>query len=101
VPKLSNPQDTSYFDDFSNPNDMAMYQEVRDRQAQMEETLKSGDGGGSHGSKARGIGNGHGNGGTDGLRAAFVGFTFKHRDARKFDGNEGMYTIRFLEFDRH
>ncbi|KAF9085551.1 hypothetical protein BGX23_009551 [Mortierella sp. AD031] len=37
VPVLSTPMDTSYFDDFSNPEDMAGYKDVLLRQAQVED----------------------------------------------------------------
>ncbi|KAF9124171.1 hypothetical protein BGW39_008402 [Mortierella sp. 14UC] len=37
VPALSTPMDTSYFDDFSNPEDMAGYKDVLLRQAQVED----------------------------------------------------------------
>ncbi|KAJ3038787.1 hypothetical protein HDU99_010285, partial [Rhizoclosmatium hyalinum] len=42
VPHLSSAIDTSYFDDFSNPNDMKMYQEVKERQAKLEKKLEEG-----------------------------------------------------------
>ncbi|KAF8977575.1 hypothetical protein BGZ46_007266, partial [Entomortierella lignicola] len=37
VPVLSTPMDTSYFDDFSNPEDMIGYEDVMLRQAQVQE----------------------------------------------------------------
>ncbi|KAK3814763.1 MAG: kinase-like protein, partial [Linnemannia gamsii] len=37
VPVLSTPMDTSYFDDFSNPEDMVGYKDVLERQAQVED----------------------------------------------------------------
>jgi hypothetical protein len=93
VPMLKGEKDTSYFDDFEDPKDMAMYQEVRDRQAMLEaktrEAETGGGGGGNGGWVGKGGKGGHGAVGTpvkdeDGLRSAFVGFTFKHH--QKFSG---------------
>lgn len=89
VPQLRNPTDTSYFDDFSSAKDMAMYQEVRDRAAMIEakaheaevEERMGGGGGGARKGAAVGV---DGGGGVAGLRTAFVGFTFKHKESRQF-----------------
>ncbi|TPX77132.1 hypothetical protein CcCBS67573_g01604 [Chytriomyces confervae] len=98
VPNLASATDTSYFDDFSNPNDMAMYKEVKERQAKLEQKLEEGL---SEKSKSKGSSvvsgllHRFGSSGSplqgrvqkdeDGLRAAFVGFTFKHKDAAQVD----------------
>ncbi|KAI9334040.1 kinase-like domain-containing protein [Obelidium mucronatum] len=96
VPQLTSSIDTSYFDDFSNPNDMAMYKEVKDRQAKLEKKLEESgqqrddkNNGGSNFFKRLGSVGGimggspvlqHRAGRDDeGLRAAFVGFTYKHK----------------------
>ncbi|KAJ3130697.1 hypothetical protein HK100_007686 [Physocladia obscura] len=95
VPTLSSPADTSYFDDFSNPNDMAMYKEVKERQARLDERVAAvacDNAGGIKKSAVTGIFqrlslNGasasvfqHRTKDEDGLRQAFVGFTFKRKD---------------------
>ncbi|KAJ3211841.1 hypothetical protein HDU67_004222 [Dinochytrium kinnereticum] len=66
IPSLRGTTDTSYFDDFSNVGDMAIYKDVRDRQAIIEKKAGATD---SDDAKA------------EGLRAAFIGFTFRHSDA--------------------
>ncbi|KAG0047585.1 hypothetical protein BGZ83_007391 [Gryganskiella cystojenkinii] len=43
VPVLSTPMDTSYFDDFSNPDDMVGYKEVKLRQAQVQDAEAAAD----------------------------------------------------------
>ncbi|KAI7817779.1 kinase-like domain-containing protein [Gamsiella multidivaricata] len=55
VPAVSTPMDTSYFDDFSNPEDMVGYEDVLLRQAQLLRMQ-------------------------DPWKGAFVGFTFRHPD---------------------
>ncbi|KAH6570245.1 hypothetical protein BASA60_007849 [Batrachochytrium salamandrivorans] len=62
VPKLASNIDTSYFDDFNDPNDMERYKEVHQRQADLDKSNSEHDDGDS----------------TRNLRSAFVGFTFKH-----------------------
>ncbi|KAL1916995.1 uncharacterized protein VTP21DRAFT_5193 [Calcarisporiella thermophila] len=63
VPQLDSEFDTSYFDDFSNPQHMAMYKEVNDKKEKLEAQLKS--------EPVR-----------DAVpRNAFVGFTFRHKQA--------------------
>ena len=61
VPQLRSPTDTSYFDDFENPDDMALYQEVHKRQDDLNSSVNPSES-------------------IKGLRAAFVGFTFKGTD---------------------
>ena len=67
-----------------------MYQEVRDRaamieakahEAEVEERMGGGGGGGARKGAAVGV---DGGGGVAGLRTAFVGFTFKHKESRQF-----------------
>lgn len=58
VPRLASSTDCSYFDDFANPQDMALYNEIRKK----EEDYKN--------SKS---------GPTQVEQSAFVGFTFKHK----------------------
>ncbi|RKP37573.1 kinase-like protein [Dimargaris cristalligena] len=53
VPMLESEADTSYFDDFTNPDDMEIYKDVNNKKQQIEESMH---------------------------RAAFIGFTFRHRD---------------------
>ncbi|KAJ3020097.1 UNVERIFIED_CONTAM: hypothetical protein HDU68_010351 [Siphonaria sp. JEL0065] len=91
IPQLTSSIDTSYFDDFSNPNDMQMYKEVKERQAKLEQklqegTVKSTNAGSGFLKRLGSIGIGgspvlqHQAGRDDeGLRAAFVGFTYKHK----------------------
>ncbi|KAG0228495.1 hypothetical protein BGW42_002119 [Actinomortierella wolfii] len=43
VPVLSHPADTSYFDDFSNPEDLECYKDVLERQAQFQQQQVFGD----------------------------------------------------------
>ncbi|KAF9957381.1 hypothetical protein BGZ72_001871 [Mortierella alpina] len=104
VPVLSTPMDTSYFDDFSNPEDMAGYKDLMLRDAdlqdaedaaavaslQMDTRLTTVSGGGDsseHGRKGlfEEQGGGPSNGSLPSLlrvqdpwRGAFVGFTFRH-----------------------
>ncbi|KAJ1972687.1 serine/threonine-protein kinase dbf2, partial [Dimargaris verticillata] len=91
VPMLESEADTSYFDDFTNPDDMEIYKEVNNKKQQIEESMRSADtessamaGPEPSGSqsdpapKAADIANvtaGH-----QSDRAAFIGFTFRHRD---------------------
>ncbi|KAJ3043138.1 hypothetical protein HDV00_005754 [Rhizophlyctis rosea] len=86
VPSLASETDTTYFDDFSDPNDMAMYKEVRERMAEMEK--KTGKG------KEKEKGNGAVAGGGE-LRAAFVGFTFKHKETKEWE--ESGYAGEFRD----
>lgn len=77
VPALQSEVDTSYFDDFSNLEDMKVYKEVQERQAQLEMEYGTFDchaslNGAESGSKSQG------------LRRNFMGFTYKHRDHGKF-----------------
>ncbi|KAJ3151405.1 hypothetical protein HDU86_006105 [Geranomyces michiganensis] len=65
VPTLPTETDTSYFDDFSDENDMAMYKEVRER---MRDVAGKNVKGGNGVDKAR----------DKEIRDAFVGFTFRH-----------------------
>ncbi|KAF9550514.1 hypothetical protein EC957_000188 [Mortierella hygrophila] len=98
VPVLSTPMDTSYFDDFSNPEDMVWYKDVLLRQAQVEDAEEKAaeaerrqepssrmDRGGDNA-----IGCGVGGGGSseslpyilrvqDPWKSSFVGFTFRHQ----------------------
>ncbi|KND00046.1 AGC/NDR protein kinase [Spizellomyces punctatus DAOM BR117] len=69
IPTLKAETDTTYFDDFEDPKDMAMYKEVQDRMKDME---KKGAPKGDVGM----------------LRREFVGFTFKHKEAVGWDGGE-------------
>ncbi|KAI8621764.1 kinase-like domain-containing protein [Chytriomyces sp. MP71] len=96
VPSLASATDTSYFDDFSNPNDMAMYKEVKERQAKLEKKLEEGNedekrkgkGGTSIGQLFQRLGSSGSSAipkDDDGLRAAFIGFTFKHKDVQEFE----------------
>ncbi|KAF9109246.1 hypothetical protein BGX27_007836 [Mortierella sp. AM989] len=91
VPVLSTPIDTSYFDDFSNPDDMMGYKDVKLRQAQVQEAEAAADA--NAGSLA-----GQGSlqdqdfcsGSNSSLpqilrvqdpwKGAFVGFTFRHHE---------------------
>lgn len=95
---LSTPMDTSYFDDFSNPDDMVGYKDVLLRQAQVDDAEEKAaeaerrqepssqrDRGGDNA-----IGGGFGGGGSSGSlpyilrvqdpwKSSFVGFTFRHQ----------------------
>jgi serine/threonine protein kinase len=57
IPILRDDQDTAYFDDFSNPKDMALYGEIKKKEQQMAQELE----------------------GMNVLQSAFCGFTFQHR----------------------
>ncbi|KAK5801406.1 kinase-like domain-containing protein [Linnemannia elongata] len=87
VPVLSTPMDTSYFDDFSNPDDMVGYKDVLLRQAQVDDAEEKAaeaerrqepssqrDRGGDNA-----IGGGFGGGVQDPWKSSFVGFTFRHQ----------------------
>ncbi|KAE8226625.1 hypothetical protein CF319_g782 [Tilletia indica] len=54
-PQLESDEDTGYFDDFNNPEDMAKYKEVKDKQRKVDKVEEKGGAGG---------------------RAMWVGFTF-------------------------
>ncbi|KAJ3207280.1 hypothetical protein HDU82_003900 [Entophlyctis luteolus] len=86
VPVLGSATDTGYFDDFSNPQDMAMYKEVQKRQQRLQAACAAGE---KEAVSRRGMGMGLGMGmrqkGADGdgdgkLRQDFIGFTFKRRE---------------------
>ena len=64
VPQLDGECDTTYFDDFSNPEDMAMYQDVQNKQKEMAELVSQPDP--DKDGENRGP-----------PRSAFVGFTFR------------------------
>ena len=67
IPELSNDFDTSHFDDFSNPNGLAMYKDVYEKQRRLESQMDAdSDKGKEH---------------HHGARQAFVGFTFRHKNA--------------------
>ncbi|KAF9433919.1 hypothetical protein BGZ76_008816 [Entomortierella beljakovae] len=94
IPVLSTPMDTSYFDDFSNPDDMVGYKDVKLRQAQVQEAEAAADAvEGSHGLSSQHNQDLHhkdenGSSGAlphilrvqDPWKGAFVGFTFRHHD---------------------
>jgi hypothetical protein len=65
-----------------------MYQEVRDRQALIEAKAREADAAvgtkGRIGTGAGAASSGSADGGMSGLRTAFVGFTFKHKESRHF-----------------
>ncbi|GJJ72145.1 hypothetical protein EMPS_04502 [Entomortierella parvispora] len=103
VPVLSTPMDTSYFDDFSNPEDMAGYKEVKLRQAQVQDAEAAADRalgsiGTSQSSTEASTEGRSRHAGTEGVmvqnedaslplilraqepwKGAFIGFTFKHQ----------------------
>ena len=58
VPKLKSQDDTTYFDDFTNPKDLAIYSEIMKREGENKKLL------------AKDVA---------GVNSAFVGFTFKHK----------------------
>ena len=60
VPKLNSELDTSYFDDFSDPKDMALYADIRRKESDNRKRANILDIKIPH--------------------SAFVGFTFKHKD---------------------
>ncbi|KAI8820183.1 kinase-like domain-containing protein, partial [Fimicolochytrium jonesii] len=80
IPALKSSIDTTYFDDFSDPKDMAMYKEVQDRMKEMEKKKNE-----AATNPASGV--------QKELRNAFVGFTFKHKEANDWDKvDDGTYT---------
>ncbi|KAJ3355672.1 hypothetical protein HDU91_005654 [Kappamyces sp. JEL0680] len=58
VPRLNTDDDTSYFDDFSNPKDMALYAEIKRKESENKKKTRDE---------------------FEMAHAAFVGFTFKHK----------------------
>lgn len=83
VPVLQTPMDTSYFDDFSNPADMAGYKEVMLRQAQVHYAEIAAS---AASSDVVGGTNNYSSGSLpyllrvqDPWKGAFVGFTFRHQ----------------------
>ncbi|KAG0313445.1 hypothetical protein BGZ99_008892 [Dissophora globulifera] len=94
VPVLATPMDTSYFDDFSNPEDMVGYKDVLLRQVQVQEAESASvdreqeDQRGEEGGCMQ-------VGGPlpqilrvqDPWRGAFVGFTFRHQYVGRQDGS--------------
>ncbi|KAI9202119.1 kinase-like domain-containing protein [Polychytrium aggregatum] len=76
VPRLASELDTSYFDDFSNPSDMAMYKEVKERQRALESKMSAPGGKGAAG--------GQEDSDVRELRSAFIGFTFRHSDMKNW-----------------
>ncbi|KAG0329505.1 hypothetical protein BG000_012083, partial [Podila horticola] len=84
VPVLKTPMDTSYFDDFSNPEDMASYKEVMLRQAQVHDAEIAAS---AASSVVVGGSNNNCSSGSlpyvlriqDPWKGAFVGFTFRHQ----------------------
>lgn len=83
VPVLATPMDTSYFDDFSNPDDMAGYKDVMLRQAQVHDAEIAA----SDAASSSAVGSHNGSSGSlpyvlrvqDPWKGAFVGFTFRHQ----------------------
>jgi hypothetical protein len=57
VPVLKDEIDTTYFDDFTNPKDMAIYGDIQKKELNMKKELQD----------------------TVILQSAFAGFTFQHR----------------------
>ncbi|KAF9334076.1 hypothetical protein BG006_002740 [Podila minutissima] len=83
VPVLQTPMDTSYFDDFSNPADMAGYKDVMLRQAQVHDAEIAAS---AASSDVVGGTNNYSSGSLpyllrvqDPWKGAFVGFTFRHQ----------------------
>ena len=68
VPKLASLTDTSYLDDFDNPDDMSLYKEVNERQNQLDAVVAD-DSLDTDTSMLE-------------LKSAFLGFTFKHEKAK-------------------
>ncbi len=54
VPQLESEVDTGYFDDFENPEDMAKYKEVKDKQRNVEKVREKDEGPGAR-QKDRGL----------------------------------------------
>ncbi|KAF9922275.1 hypothetical protein FBU30_007621 [Linnemannia zychae] len=92
IPVLSTPMDTSYFDDFSNPEDMIGYKDVLLRQAQVEDAEERAAAAAAVGRGKQGGGSGmnvsiQGNGSSGSLpyilrvqdpwKGAFVGFSYR------------------------
>lgn len=71
VPRLATPTDTCYFDDFDNPVDMSIYNEVKARQDQLN-AVEADDSMDTDTSMLE-------------LKSAFLGFTFKHRESQHFE----------------
>ncbi|KAI8808160.1 kinase-like domain-containing protein [Cladochytrium replicatum] len=97
IPSLSDEADTRYFDDFESEKAMAMYKEVIDRKNRLEDEVAR-----KEAEETKGKGKGEDGGddaapskGSRTMRAAFVGFTFKHKDnsPKLMVGNQdGGYT---------
>ena len=71
VPQLESDLDTTYFDDFNDPNDLELYKEVQLKQKELD-----------HNNNEAGRSNEPAAEGDAFNRYAFVGFTFRHKDAR-------------------
>ncbi len=78
VPALKSDTDTSYFDDFDDPEDMEMYKDVKDRQEALEKEVER---------KKKS----ETNPGTPLMRSAFIGFTFKHRGDNKNSSTSTLF----------
>lgn len=65
IPALKSKTDCSYFDDFSSPKEMPGYSAIRKQAQQNSDYAK--------------------NTSMQGLRASFVGFTFKHKSSKQLD----------------
>ncbi|KAJ1657631.1 serine/threonine-protein kinase dbf2 [Dispira simplex] len=88
MPMLESEADTSYFDDFTNPEDMEIYKEVNHKKQQIEESLRNAEGENpdntSAGDTTATADGGRTNDVNFDQRSAFVGFTFRHRDFAPF-----------------
>lgn len=82
VPNLQSSVDTTYFDDFSNPKDMAMYKEVQERMVEVQKRTGPSN---TDADKA--------------LRAEFVGFTFRHKDSRGWGVDEEVEAGAYVDED--
>ncbi|KAI9138328.1 kinase-like domain-containing protein [Paraphysoderma sedebokerense] len=80
IPELTSETDVSYFDDFENPEDMELYKEVREKQSEYDKLISGGNGEEEDDEDDQ-IGGG---------RAAFVGFTFRHKDCKEWKGQVGQ-----------
>ncbi|KAH7049744.1 kinase-like domain-containing protein [Linnemannia elongata] len=74
VPVLSTPMDTSYFDDFSNPDDMVGYKDVLLRQAQVDDAEEK-----AAEAERRQEPSSQRDRVQDPWKSSFVGFTFRHQ----------------------
>ena len=85
VPQLESDLDTTYFDDFNNPDDLELYKDVQNKQKELSDEDASAN------TVAAAASSSAKNNMDPFNRYAFVGFTFRHKDARHWRSNFESY----------